>query len=142
MHPFSPFVPSSSLDDVGAFLAFLDQEEEEKEENNGQEQVDEEREEEEEVSGDHKAKVEAVSKEPLSDYDLLRLRNIAERQRLWKELKKEASEISKAIKRPRRRRRRVDSDMTFVATMMQEEEDEQRKIPEREEPVMTRARAR
>ena len=31
--------------------------------------------------------------------------------------------------------------MTFVATMMQEE-DEQRKIPEREEPVMTRARAR
>ncbi len=100
MHVFSPFVPSSSLDDVGAFLAFLDQEEEE-EQDNGQEQVNEEKKD-EDIGGNHKVKVEAVSKEPLSDYDM-QLRNIAERRRLWEELKKEASEISKAIKRPKRR---------------------------------------
>ncbi len=100
----------------------------------------------------------------LSDYDLLRLRNIAERQKLWEALKREAGEVARAMKRSSRRiaaqkaaaaRREARQRKKKLATADREQRRSKAAVAnnadskvkaltdvERNEPVLTRSRAR
>lgn len=72
----------------------------------------------------------------LSDYDLLRLRNIAERQRLWEDLKREASEAKRVIKDSLSRgRKRVEAAAGSRIAARDRETS-------RPEPVVTRSKSR
>jgi hypothetical protein len=81
---------------------------------------------------------------PLSAYELLRLRNIAERQKRWEELFKTSDTSKPWLSKPTRvvKRRRVPLRRHRRCKGRDDDDEDDGYIPERMEPVLTRSRAK